>query len=112
MISGAETKKAIEWVEEIYSQGRDLDWFLDYFINYLRNLYFYALDPRWTRFAAFSEEDINLIRKRAGLISLSEIKKLINLFLKARKELKMSPIATLPIEIAIIEAVESLTKDE
>lgn len=106
MILEAETKEAIKWTEEVYSQGRDLDWFLAYFINYLRNLYFYILDPQWARFSAFSEEDIRLIRERAKAVDLPKIKKMISLFLKARNELKMSPIITLPIEIAIIEAVE------
>ena len=100
------TKDAIEWLEKAYNQGYDLSWFLTHFLNYLRNLYFYTLSSNWQKFSDFSEDDLNLLKGRSEKISLPKIEKLINLFLKARNELKMSPIITLPIEIAIIEATK------
>ncbi len=101
-----QTKQALEWIDKIYSQGYDLNWFLTNLLNYLRDLYFYIIDSRWSKFSLYSEDSLLLIKERSKVLDLRKINNLISLFLRARDELKKTPIATLPIEMALIEAIE------
>ncbi len=106
MVLKRQTKEAMVWLEKMYSQGYDLSWLVTNFLNYLRNLYFYKINPQWDKFADFSEDSLKVLKERSKNIDLKEIDKMINLFQKARNELKMSPIASLPIEMAIIELTQ------
>ncbi len=103
-----QTKEGLMWLDKIYSQGYDLNWFLTHFLNYLRDLYFYIINPEWDKFSIYSKDSLDLIKQRVKDLDLKKINILINLFLKARDDLKKSPIATLPIEIALIEAIEKI----
>ena len=104
------TKEAIEWLEERYNQGQNLNWFLTSFLNYLRWLYLYRLNPRWKIFANFSNDDLKLIEKTVKKISQEEINNLIKIFFEVQQKMKYSPLPTLPIEIGIIEASDIFHK--
>ena len=104
------TKEAIEWLEERYNQGQNLNWFLTSFLNYLRWLYLYRLNPRWKIFANFSNDDLKLIEKTVKKISQEKINNLIKIFFEVQQKMKYSPLPTLPIEIGIIEASDLFCK--
>jgi len=104
------TKEAIEWLEERYNQGQNLNWFLTSFLNYLRWLYLYRLNPQWKIFANFSNDDLKLIEKTVKKISQEEINNLIKIFFEVQQKMKYSPLPTLPIEIGIIEASDIFRK--
>ncbi|MCD6086133.1 DNA polymerase III subunit gamma/tau [bacterium] len=104
------TKEAIEWLEERYNQGQNLNWFLTSFLNYLRWLYLYRLNPQWKIFANFSNDDLKLIEKTVKKISQEEINNLIKIFFEVQQKMKYSPLPTLPIEIGIIEASDIFHK--
>ena len=104
------TKEAIEWLEERYNQGQNLNWFLTSFLNYLRWLYLYRLNPQWKIFANFSNDDLKLIEKTVKKISQEEINNLIKIFFEVQQKMKYSPLPTLPIEIGIIEASDLFCK--
>ncbi len=104
------TKEAIEWLEERYNQGQNLNWFLTSFLNYLRWLYLYRLNPQWKIFANFSNDDLKLIEKTVKKISQEKINNLIKIFFEVQQKMKYSPLPTLPIEIGIIEASDIFCK--
>ncbi len=104
------TKEAIEWLEERYNQGQNLNWFLTSFLNYLRWLYLYRLNSQWKIFANFSNDDLKLIEKTVKKISQEEINNLIKIFFEVQQKMKYSPLPTLPIEIGIIEASDIFCK--
>jgi len=104
------TKEAIEWLEERYNQGQNLNWFLTSFLNYLRWLYLYRLNPQWKIFANFSNDDLRLIEKTVKKISQEKINNLIKIFFEVQQKMKYSPLPTLPIEIGIIEASDLFCK--
>jgi len=104
------TKEAIEWLEERYNQGQNLNWFLTSFLNYLRWLYLYRLNPQWKIFANFSNDDLKLIEKTVKKISQEKINNLIKIFFEVQQKMKYSPLPTLPIEIGIIEASDLFCK--
>jgi len=104
------TKEAIEWLEERYNQGQNLNWFLTSFLNYLRWLYLYRLNPQWKIFANFSNDDLKLIEKTVKKISQEKINNLIKIFFEVQQKMKYSPLPTLPIEIGIIEASDIFRK--
>ncbi len=101
-------KEGLEWIDKIYSQGYDLNWFLTRFLNYLRDLYFYSISKEWERFSNYSKESLSFMQKKTKLLNLQKIRILIKLFLDAREDLKKSPIATLPIEINLAKAIEEI----
>ncbi|MCD6085891.1 DNA polymerase III subunit gamma/tau [bacterium] len=100
------TDLALSFINKIYENGNDLDYFLVYFLNYLRNLYFLKINSNLEKIISFSlpSEQIKIFLKKRNLVSLETLKKMIELFLRAKRELKISPLPLLPIEMAIIES--------
>ena len=99
------TDKAINLLAQIYEGGTDLDYFLTYFLNFLRNLYLLKINPNLEKIISFSlppEETKRLLEKKEK-ISSEFLKKAIEVFLRAKREMKISPLPLLPIELAIIE---------
>ena len=104
-ILNKKTDLALNFLAKIYENGNDLDYFLVSFLNYLRNLYFLKINPNLEKLISSSlpQEQIEVFLKKRDSVSFEFLKKMIELFLRAKKELKISPLPLLPIEMAIIE---------
>ncbi len=104
------TDLALSFLNKIYENGNDLDYFLVYFLNYLRNLYFLKINSNLEKVISFSlpSEQIKNFLKKKDLISFETLKKMIELFLRAKRELKISPLPLLPVEMAVIESCHLL----
>ena len=101
-----ETDLALNFLNKIYEEGNDLDYFLVYFLNYLRNLYFLKTNPNLKKIISLSSDQLEKLLEKSRLTSFEFLKKTIELFLKAKRELKFSPLILLPIEMAIIELTQ------
>ena len=88
-LKNKDAKGAVQYLNEIYEKGTDLEVFLKALINYLRD----ALVLRITQGAdaGFTEE---------------ELQRLLKIFLQAQSQQKYSPIPQLPLELAIVEALQ------
>ena len=84
-----DAKAAVQYLNEIYEKGTDLEVFSKALINHLRD----ALVLRITQGAdaGFTEE---------------ELQRLLKIFLQAQSQQKYSPIPQLPLELAVVEILK------
>lgn len=91
---------ALRFIQRIYESGVDLEHFTKDFIEYVRKVLMSKINPA-TLTAMGEEPTQNLTIDSAKLI------KMINLFTSARNEIKISPVVQLPLELAILELLQS-----
>lgn len=88
-LKAKDAKGAIEYLTEIYERGNDLEVFAKALINYLRESL--VLGITGTSSNGFTTQ---------------ELQRLLKIFLQAQNQLKYSPIPQLPLELAVVEALQ------
>lgn len=107
-------EEAVNFINNLYDQGLDLDEFSKSFIDYLRKLLISNLNPdraspagfspaTFINFAGYNQEEIQLVSSQAKVLTKDQIVRLVRIFMRAREEMKISPIQQLPLELAVIE---------
>jgi len=97
---------AINFLNEIVEKGSDLEEFAKTLINYLRKaliLKIMGIDDN-PIISGLTKEELQKLNEQAEIFKEEELRKILNLFLKAENKMKYSPIPQLPLELAIIEA--------
>ncbi len=98
---------ALSFVNKIYESGIDLENFTANFINYLRKILIFKVNP--ATLAAVGEElldsEVKLISSFAGTLEPRKLVQMLNVFISAREGIKSSPITQLPLELAILELI-------
>lgn len=82
-------KDAINYLNEIYEKGTDLENFSKSLINYLRDILVLNITENISN--GFQEQDLQRI---------------IKIFLQAHQQIKYSPIPQLPLELAVVESLQ------
>lgn len=97
-------EEAVNFINNIYESGVDLDEFSRSFIDYLRKLLISNLNPAtFISFAGYNQEEVRLVSSQAKILTKDQIIRLIKIFMRAREEMRISPIQQLPLELAVIE---------
>lgn len=112
-LSQKKAREAINFLNEIAEKGLDLQEFSKSLINYLRQALILKIagvgqneNPLIT---GLTKEEFAKLQKQSAVFKESELQKILNLFLEAQNKMKYSPIPQLPLELAIIEVIESLS---
>ncbi len=87
---------ALKFIQRIHESGVDLEHFTKDFIEYLRKVLMFKINP--ATLTAVGEEPV-----ADWQIDGVKVIKMINLFTSARNEIKTSPVVQLPLELAVIE---------
>ena len=95
MLFRTEAGKAIDFVSDITAQGLSLDGFIEQILGILRE-------------KMLQEATSSSIERQA----LSHLLRLLDIFEKARRDMRDTPIPTLPLEIAIVSATHTSREDE
>jgi DNA polymerase-3 subunit gamma/tau len=108
-----DAKMAIEFLNSVFDKGYDPHEFVDDLINYLRQALLLKIDKSLVNpmMANLTKEDLLNLNEQIKDVNEAFIHKAINLFLDAKGGIKFSPVAQLPLELAIVELVE-LPKQE
>jgi len=97
-------EEALKFINETYESGIDLEEFSKSLIDYLRKILISNLNPATLiSFAGYNEEEVRLISGQAKVLTKDQIIHLVKIFMKAREEMRISPIQQLPLELAVIE---------
>ncbi|MEK7579735.1 MAG: DNA polymerase III subunit gamma/tau [Patescibacteria group bacterium] len=100
--------EALDFVSSLYESGADLEEFSKSFIDYLRKILILNLNPAtFVNFSGHNQEEVRMISSQAKVLSKDQIVRLIKVFMKAREDMRISPIQQLPLELAVIEYLES-----
>lgn len=82
-------KGAVNYLNEIYEKGTDLEVFAKALVNHLRDILVATITEAAS--SGFTSE---------------ELQKTIRVFLQAQNQIKYSPVAQLPLELAIVEVLK------
>ena len=99
---------AISFLNSVIEKGTDLQEFAKALINYLRQgliLKVTGNDKDNSIIAGLTREEIDKLKKQTEGLKEGELRGILNLFLEAEGKMRYSPIAQLPLELAIIEAI-------
>ena len=91
---------AINFIHKISNSGVDLENFTKDFLEYLRKILIHKVSP--ATLASFGETPDQESAQLAVQIESPKLIRMITLFASARNEIKNSPIAQLPLELAIL----------
>lgn len=98
--------EAINFLNELADQGRDLQEFTKSLINYLRQaliLKITGIRETHSIISGLTKEELTKIDRQTKLFQEIELRNLLNLFLQAQNQMRYASIPQLPIELAIIE---------
>lgn len=111
--------EALSVIEKILSQGTSPENFYSNLIYYLREMMVLKIISRKESDAKsltssllvkFTEEEVERIKKQIELLTIEDIKKIIDSFFQAGERIKYSPLPQLPLEVAVAETTEMLRK--
>lgn len=113
LIADKKRLKAIQYLEELYTEGVNLEEFHSSLLEYLRQLMAMSLtksnlDDQENSVisglrVSFTKEEMKKLKKQAEDLPTEEINKMLKIFLKAGKRMDYSPIPQLPIEMAVVD---------
>ena len=101
-----DSKKAIEIINNLQENGVDLNYFTDNFINYLRNILIYKTINNFS-LLEISDQEAKKIQEQSEKIDNEKLVFLIDIFLKAKKEIKEVLPPQFPLEMAVIKSINS-----
>lgn len=102
--------EALALISQVYESGLDLDNFTKGLLNYARRILVARADFNHNNLDAFSAELGEDAAQKIIILAKETdgkgILKLISALMRARQEIKISPIPQLPLEIAVAELIE------
>ncbi len=103
-----DSKRAIDFLNEVLEKGYDPYEFSKALINYLRQLLLLKISPnsKDPLVAGLTKEEKDRFRKQLELFQESALYDTLNIFLEAQARMKYSPIPQLPLELAVVESID------
>ncbi len=108
-----ERVKAINYLEELYKEGINLEEFHSSLLEYLRQLLILSLSEADLKNeessvitglrVSFTKQELKKLKKQSEKIKPEKITEMMESFLDAGRRMDYSPIPQLPIEMAIVE---------
>lgn len=105
LIIKRDLKSATQYLSDLQEEGHNLVQFTKDLIHYLRKVVSLKLNPGLEKsFAAdLTEDEISNIKKLASAVETAMVIKFIKSLIVAYSEMRYSPFAVVPLEIALIE---------
>lgn len=108
----SESKISLGMIENLYESGVNLDVFLKQFVNYLRLVLLWKVNPElaWSSGKVSEEEE----QQWSGMLTAvpnEKLIKIINKMVGIKNEIKNSPIPQLPLELAVMEIHSGITSN-
>ena len=104
-----EKKKALEYLDQIFQRGIDVENFSKRLISYLRDLLLVKINPEiFDKDNIFTKEEREELKRQMKEFSEDDLKKILKIFLEAQQEIKWAELPQLPLELATIETIDSL----
>ncbi len=105
MLLKDELEKSLEYVVQVQNDGYNVADLTKELIHYLRRAITLKFDPKIEELfkQELTERDLTELKKHANLISAPKHLVLIKSLIRAWSEMRYSPFASVPLEVAIIE---------
>jgi len=101
--------QAIEFLNNTLEKGKDVQEFTKAIVRYLRQglILKIAPDLQNPMITGLTNEEQQKLRSQIAALEETEIRRILKLFMEAENRMKYSSIPQLPLELAIVEAIES-----
>lgn len=98
-------EKALEFVNDIYDEGYNLEVFNKEVLNYLRKILLLKISPTLGKLLEkdTTSEEMTTLFKQAEFFDTPYLEKLLRRFIEIQVQLRRTPLPTLPFEICISE---------
>ena len=105
----SDKKNAFAFISEGVSKGYDSEDFIKNILNYLRFVMYLKVDEQLSEIILreMSPEEFEDLKEIAAKFELPRLEKAFRLFLDASANIKYSPIAELPAELAVFRLFEN-----
>ena len=102
-----DTKKSVELINQIIKKGFDPEELTKSLVDYLHHLLILKINPQLENSGNtnLTKEEIEEMENQIEKITEDDIRKMIELFLEAEKEIRYSSIPQLPIEMSAIKII-------
>jgi len=100
--------RAVDLINEILEKGYDLEVFNKKMIEHLRKIMVFKISQKGN-LLEITKEQLEKIKEQANYLSTDDILKIVELFLKTKEGLKISPIPQLPLELAVLKINQILS---
>jgi len=100
-----EKEKALEFINDLYDEGYDLEVFNKETLSYLRKILLLKISPTLGKILEkeATNEEISILFKQAQYFDTPYLEKLLKRFIEIQVQLRRTPILTLPFELCISE---------
>lgn len=109
-LADRKSEDGIRFVSRIYESGVDLSNFTDSFLEYLRKVMVLKSSPSVEGILALelTANDMAAFKKETERFTIRDLGNIIAIFIKARENLRSSPVPQLPLELAFLDALEKI----
>jgi len=102
-ITNKNVSSAIELVNETFNKGKDIKQFVESILNYFRNLLVVKMHSNAIKLINSSELQYDFYKEYAEKIEITEILRILNIFIELEKNIKWSAHSKILFEMAIIK---------
>lgn len=102
-----DSAKALNFINEIIENGKDIQEFTKSLVNYLRQAVILKIAGKEigdSIITGFTTEELQKLTEQATNFKEEDLRRILNSFLDAENKIKYSSIPQLPLELAIIES--------
>jgi len=105
---------AIEFLNQVLEKGKDVQELIKALIHYLRQGLLLKIGPDLPNpiITGLTREEQQKLQSQIANFEEADLRRILKLFLEAENKMKYSSIPQLPLELAIIEALENKLKIE
>ena len=107
-VSDKKAKEAINFLNETFEKGYDLQEFTKALIGYLRQAMLVKINPASINpiIVGLTKEEQEKLQGQAEKFSSQGLQLILNLFINAENKMKYSSIPQLPLELAVVDFIE------
>lgn len=107
-----DVQTALTMLQQYVDEGVDMHYFVDEFLELLRQLMIWKIDAAGQEYLVFSPEDKDEIMKQLSYLSLSRIQYIMDIFLKYKEKMSLAPLTQMPLELAAVASITSVIHDK
>lgn len=100
-------KEALEYIQTLSNTGANMPAFMETLIETLRALMIVKIQGKTDFLPDLSAESLTTVQNLSNEVSSSELLRLIDITLKRRANIKNTPITELPLELIVLEWVQT-----
>jgi DNA polymerase-3 subunit gamma/tau len=109
-LADRKSEDGVSFVNRIYESGVDLSNFTDSFLEYLRKMMVLksSSSVEMVLAAELTPEHMGILKEQANRFTIRNLANFISIFIKAKDNLKSSPVPQLPLELAFLDALDKI----